>query len=126
MIDDSNINQILKDEIGAQYEKMTHIGHRSSFYIIARALLKLGIDQSKAKAGGGWTCGNHTKVVRNKIQAQLEKEYAEETLNDLISHCFSGEYMAHHEAILCDLCKMIPLVCVNGILQNIANKGEQK
>lgn len=83
MEDDSSISQILKAEIAAQHNKLVRMSHRTPFYVIARALVKLGGDRSKAKAGGGWTCGNHTKVVRDKIQAQLEKEYAEETLNDL-------------------------------------------
>ena len=114
MGDDSNINQILKAEIAAQYNKQAHMRHRTPFYIIARALVKLGGDRSKARAGGGWICGNHANAVRTRVQARLEAVYREDELSGLISHCVSGETGERYEAILSNLMKEIPSVYVNG------------
>ena len=114
MGDDSNINQILKTEIAAQYNKQAHMSHRTPFYIIARALVKLGGDRSKARAGGGWICGNHANAVRTRVQARLEAVYREDELSGLISHCVSGETGERYEAILSNLMKEIPSVYVNG------------
>lgn len=114
MGDDSNINQILKAEIAAQYNKQAHMSHRTPFYIIARALVKLGGDRSKARAGGGWICGNHANAVRTRVQARLEAVYREDELSGLISHCVSGETGERYEAILSNLMKEIPSVYVNG------------
>ena len=75
MEDGSNISQILKAEIAAQHNKQAHMSHRTPFYIIARALVKLGGDRSKARAGGGWICGNHANAVRARVQAKLETDY---------------------------------------------------
>lgn len=79
--------------------------------------MKLGIDQSKAKVGRGWTCGNHTKAVRDRIQTQLEKEYTEALLNGLIGVCVSGEFDENYEIVLSELVKKVPPIFVNGILQ---------
>lgn len=115
MGDNSNINQILKAEIASQYNKQAHMSHRTPFYIIARALVKLGRDRSKARAGGGWICGNHANAVRTRVQARLEAVYREDELSGLISHCVSGEADEQYEAILSKLIKEIPYVYVNGI-----------
>lgn len=114
MGDDSNINQILKAEIAAQHNKLARMSHRTPFYVIARALVKLGGDRGKARAGGGWICGNHANAVRARVQAKLETDYSEDELNDLISHCVSGEADEQYEAILSNLMKEIPSVYVNG------------
>ena len=112
---DSNINQILKAEITAQYNELAHMSCRTSFYVIARALVKLGGDRSKARARGGWVCGNHANAVRTRVQARLEAVYTEDDLSGLISHCVSGEADEQYEAVLSDLMKEIPYVYVNGI-----------
>lgn len=115
MEDDSNISQILKAEIAAQHNKLARMSHRTPFYVIARALVKLGGDRSKARAGGGWICGNHANAVHARVQAKLETDYSEDELNDLISHCVSGEADAQYETILKNLTNEIPLVYVSGI-----------
>lgn len=115
MEDDSNINQILKAEIAVQHNKLAHMRHRTPFYVIARALVKLGGDRSKARARGGWICGNHANAVRTRVQARLEAVYTEDDLSGLISHCVSGEADEQYEAVLSDLMKEIPYVYVNGI-----------
>lgn len=115
MRDDSNINQILKAEIAAQNNKRAHMSHRTPSYMIARALVKLGGDRSKARAGGGWICGNHANVVRARVQSKLETDYSEDELNDMISYCVSGEADEQYEAVLSKLMKEIPHVYVNGI-----------
>lgn len=115
MEDGSNISQILKAEIAAQHNKLARMSHRTPFYVIARALVKLGGDRGKARAGGGWICGNHANAVLARVQAKLETDYSEDELNDLISHCVSGEADEQYEAILSKLIKEIPFVYVNGI-----------
>lgn len=115
MEDGSNISQILKAEIAAQHNKLARMSHRTPFYVIARALVKLGGDRGKARAGGGWICGNHAKAVRARVQAKLETDYSEDELNDLISNCVSGESDEQSEAILRNLMKEIPSVYVSGI-----------
>lgn len=96
-------NQMLKAEIASQYEKATHAGRRSPIYIIARALVKLGIDRGKTKAGGGWTCGNHTNAVRVSVEAKLGTEYTKDEMNKLILYCVSGNGDKHYETILSDI-----------------------
>lgn len=114
MEDDSNINQILKAEISAQYNKLARTRLRTPFYIIARALVKLGGDRSKARAGGGWLCGNHANAVRTRVQAKLEATYTENELNGLILYCVSGEADEQYEVILSHLANRIPAIYVNG------------
>ena len=110
----SNINQILKAEIAAQHNKLARMSHRTPFYIIARSLVKLGGNRSKARAGGGWICGNHANAVRAKVQTKLEMDYTEDELNDLVSYCVSGEADEQYKVILCYLANKIPAVFVNG------------
>lgn len=112
---ESNSTQQLKKAIALQYKKTASLDRYNSFRVVARAMVSEGIRRSWERISGGWVCGYYTNKIRQRIQAELEADYSEATLADLVRYCSQDDLVPEWEVLLNKISQRIPRVYINGL-----------